>query len=373
MKNIIFFFLVLATPHLLSSCVSCDDRAVTNNSVYRNTTLWGKETKETFRINLSNRNGNYGTFLITQEGKQIMALDFTSVVSNNGREIIFSAVPRNDLLTKWQGKHMNDNADYTVTVQLNKAPQTYTVRLNDVPPGYENDYAHQTFEFGMYLSKDKVEDYFNEIEFQEMKLSNGTGASLYFGSWVNLIYTHLFWIYAILFGILSLFRGQTHFWRHVILTAIMYFTFEWDFAPARAFIISYYLCTPLLYIPLFKNNVILFLSWAGTLISLLFLAYRTWPYLGLLEWAFYLFLWGAIAFVTAFIFMDDLTYRCVNCGRFSLGWRGRTERFEKAIDHYMFLLPDGSDSSNVIADPKTIHPKTTRCAHCMTNNEGEYN
>lgn len=365
--------------YLIAICISSilvgcwgDDKDVTQNHILRKVTLWDKDAQEHFRIDLSGRNNSYGSFSIEQEGKTIMALDFTSILSNNGRTITFQAIPREDLLTDWQRKHMKDDADYTITVVLDQQSNQYLMQLKDVPPGYEDKYTNAAIGYKMFLKKGIVNEYFNEIEYQELKQVNGTGAALYFGNWVNLIYEYLFWPYAIIFALLSIGRGKGAFWNHVILTVILYITFNWDFAPARAFIASYYLCTPLLYIPPVRNSLIFIVAILGAIISMAILGYKEWLYVGLFEWIFDIACWSIATIITGIIFLSDLRERCPNCGRFALSWRGRTDRFDKAVEHFKYLKPDGSDADDIVKDPEKITLNHTRCAHCFYLSNGEY-
>ena len=365
MKKGLTSILFLCISSILVGCWSGTKRDVTQNNIIRKITLWDKDALERFRIDLSGRNNTYGSFSIEQEGKTIMALDFISIKSNDGRTIVFDATPRESVLTKRQLKHLKADADYTVTVVLDQQKNQYMVQLKDVPPGYEDNYTNFAVGYDMLLDKDVVSKYFNNLEFQELKVINGEGAALYFGNWVNLIYEYLFWIYAVIFAILSICRSRSAFWHHVIMTVILYVTFTWDFAPARAFIASYYVCTPLLYIPIVKNSLISLIAILGAVVSMAILGYREWIYVGLFEWIFDIVCWSIAAIIIGVIFLDDLKERCPNCGRFAMSWRGGTARFEKAEEHFKYLNPDGSDVDDMVEESKEIISHT-RCAHCFT-------
>ena len=368
--NIKLSLLSLVVCFILSSCWGGDNRSVTNNNVYKTTTLWNKQTKESFIIDLSGKDNLYGSFVVEQEGEDVMALDFVSILSNSGRNVVFRAIPRENLLTEWQRKRMNDETIYEVSVDLDQSGQ-YIVKFANVPPGYEEEFGNKELSFKMFLKDDVLNDYFKDIEFQELQLANGKGAALYFGNWVNLIYQHLFIPYAIIFAILAFFRGKGALWHHIILTVILFATFNLEFGPGRAFIASYYLCTPLLYVPYFRNSLIRLVTILGLLISMAYLGYKDWLYVGLIEWVIDIAGWSVTAIIAGIIFLDDLSGRCPNCGRFALSWRGRTPRFEQAIEHFKHIKVDGSDTDEMVEDPTTINPRQTRCGHCMATSNGE--
>ena len=355
---------------MLSSCWVGNKRSVTDNNVYKTTTLWNKETKESFIIDLSGTNNQYGSFVVAQEGQDIMALDFVSIMSNTGRNVVFRAVPRESLLTDWQRRHMDDETIYEVSVVLDQSGQ-YIVRLANVPPGYEEEFGNKELIFKMFLEKGVLNEYFKDIEFQELQQANGKGAALYFGSWVNTIYQYLFIPYAVIFALLAYCRGKGALWHHVSLTIIFFITFNWDFGPGRAFIAPYYLLTPFLYIPVVRNGLISLVAILGTIISMAYLGYKDWLYVGLIEWIIDIAGWSFTAIVAGFIFLDDLSARCPSCGRFALSWRGRTPRYEQAIEHFKHLKADGSDIDDMVEDPTTINPRQTRCGHCMNMSNGE--
>lgn len=365
MYKLINSSLALLSCFLLVSCFGCssDNRTVTSNGINKSTTLWEKNATYSFRINLSSTNGKYGYFEIYQERKTVMALDFISVISNNGTSVEFQAIPREELFTDWQRKKYDDQKNYNVSVLLDKDSKQYLVQFHDVPPGYEDVLANRVETFSMRLSQEKIDEYFNDVEFQQLRQTNGDGAALYLGSWVNDIYYHLFWIYAIVFGILSLFRGG--FFYHLVLTAILYITFTWDFAPARAFIISYYVATPLLYIPPVKNNFIYFVIVTGAILAMVILGYRAWNYEGLFAWVFDMAVWGGSAFVCGFLMSMDLMGRCEDCGHFSLSWRGNTKRYELAENHFRRLSSEGYEIDETIPEEGKISLDKKRCAHCL--------
>lgn len=358
--------LALLTCLLLVSCFGCssDNRTVTSNGINKSTTLWEKDATYSFKINLSSTNGKYGSFEIYQERKTVMALDFISVITNNGTSVEFQAVPREELFTNWQRKKFDDKKNYNVSVALDKDSKQYLVQFHDVPPGYEDVLANNVEIFSMRLSQEKVDEYFNDVEFQRLRQTNGDGAALYLGSWVNSIYDNLFWLYAIVFGILALARGG--FLYHLILTAILYVTFTWDFAPARAFIISYYVATPLLYIPPVKNIAIFWCVIIGALLSMAILGYRAWSYEGLIAWIFDMAIWGVSAIFSSSIMALDMEHRCANCGHFSLSWRGNTKRYELAEEHFRRMSPEGYEIDELMPEEGKISLDKKRCAHCMS-------
>lgn len=366
MRLFTYIFVVCFSSVLFVSCIGCsnDNRTVTENNVYKKTTLWEKETVLRLKIDLSDGRSNYGYFQIEQEGRPIMALDFYSVPTNNGTSVVINARPREDLFTDWQRKKYNEDGNYNVEIAFDKSSKQYLVQLHDVPPGYEDEFANQVVSFSMILSQDIVDGYFNEIEYQQLKLINGTGAGLYFGPWVNSIYENLFWLYAIVFGILALARGGILY--HLILTVILYLTFTWDVAPARAFIVSYYVATPLLYIPPVKNIVIFWCVAIGILVSMLILGYRAWNFEGLIAWVFDMVVWGISAIFCGFIMALDMEKRCADCGHFSLSWRCNTKRFELAEEHFRRLSPEGYEIDEAMPEEGKISLDKKRCARCMS-------
>lgn len=365
------YSLVLVVCCILSGCWSNNKREVTKNSVYKMTMFGGKDTKQLFTINLQGSNGQYGSFSLNQDGTVIMALDFTSVMSNNGRKIVFNAEPRESVLTDWQRKNMSEDVDYTVTVVMQKKSEEYHVKLTNVPPGYEDQFAYSEIHFGMFLEKDIINDYFDEVELQRLKKINGSGATLYYGAWSKIIPNILFLLYAIVFGIFVCLRDAVAVWRHIVLTAILLVTFIWDFAPGRAFIFTYYLCMPIMYIPFFKNKVIEWIAYMGVLVSMVIIGFNAWKYLGFFAWLFDMVCWGFVALYTTLYFMEDLTSRCSKCGRYALSWRGRTEKFDQAEEHFYSLKSDGSDIDYTPKESSSYDDSRTRCAHCFTAFNGQ--
>ena len=113
MRLFTYIFVVCFSSVLFVSCIGCsnDNRTVTENNVYKKTTLWEKETVLRLKIDLSDGRSNYGYFQIEQEGRPIMALDFYSVPTNNGTSVVINARPREDLFTDWQRKKYNEDGN----------------------------------------------------------------------------------------------------------------------------------------------------------------------------------------------------------------------------------------------------------------------
>lgn len=82
--------------------------------------------------------------------------------------------------------------------------------------------------------------------------------------------------------------------------------------------------------------------------------------------------WAVVGYIGCIMFQSDLSERCPYCGRFAVSWKGRSERFNKVLEHFNTLNEDGSDIEGV-GDTvfKTIVYKKQRCGHCMRSNDGE--
>ena len=105
------------------------------------------------------------------------------------------------------------------------------------------------------------------------------GVGKYYSDWIFLIGSYLFWIYAVVFGILACGRNQDAFIRHVVFTLAMYVTFHWSVAPATACILPYYIGMPLMYVPQIKSYWLeKGVFWTGTIVSWLYLCYMDWLY-----------------------------------------------------------------------------------------------
>ena len=200
-------------------------------------------------------------------------------------------------------------------------------------------------------------------ELEYVRHVNGTGESEYFGAWVNVFKNVLFWPYAIVFLLLGMSHDGLNRLCHIALTVALFISFNWDFAPLRAFIFAYYIFMPLLHVPRFSNQTILSGVLIVCTITMLYLGFKDWQYKGLLLWAFDMVAWGLCAYGGCILLLMQQYGRCPHCGRYALSWRSQTTRYEQAIEHYRYLNPDGSDS-NVMLDSDSAKQGNQLCAHC---------
>lgn len=368
MKRLVLLFSCVVCMLLLSSCFG-NSHTVDDNRVFTDTIISETNFKQRLIIKLDD-DRNYGSFaLLTTGYDPVMMLEFTGINYNDGRVVTFSAEPRTGLVAN-EEPLTNGQADYSVRITLNEAMQQYEVELHDVPPSFAETYAGKTISMPMQLSNEKINAYFKDLKRQEQKRLAGTGAAAYFGSWMYYVKNYLFWIYAILFGILALTRNDGSIWRHLILTAILYWTFYWDFAPARAFVIPYYIYMPLLYLPFIKNSIINSIIIFGTIAAMIWIGYNDWLYEGLFSWIIDIAGWGLMAVICLVIAVSETDKRCPHCGHFALSWYGNTPRYLNAVEHFRYLNADGSDNSNMTnGELKSNNAKIMRCGHCMMTNE----
>ena len=206
----------------------------------------------------------------------------------------------------------------------------------------------------------------NSPELEALQQTNGTGAAEYFGPWVTIVSKYLFWIYAVFFFFVTSVKGRNPFFSHIILTAIFAVTFLWNQAPGRAYIFSYYVCTPLLYIPFFSNKTIRWFHIGGCLCSLLFLVVKAWQYEGLIPFLFDVCIWGAVAAFCMLMFEMNLDERCPHCGYMAVSPKGMTQRYNYIVSHFSSINADGTESSSMSGGNISIDGlKEQRCGHCM--------
>lgn len=358
---------------LFSGCVF--NSSVTKNKQTQEIMLNGKPTNVTFIIDIDKSSrfsmkseDSYGNLYFMQNWESIIAFEFIGVKQNTGNFIEFD--------TRLQGNNRQagsrEDADFTICVTLDRKDKRYIVNLREVPDAYEDQLAYKTLYFPMNLDESVIESYFKDVDRQKGRGMAQIGLERYFGSWVYYFSDYLFWIYAILFGWLAIGRGTTAFTRHAFYTITLYFTFKIELAPACAFAIPYYICTPMLYIPFIRNRYISPLMTYGTVVSMIFLGFGLWEYQRFFSWAGYMILWAVVGYICNIMFRSDLLERCPYCGRFAVSWRGRTARYDKAPSHFRYLNEDGSDIKG-IDDTffRTITYNKQRCGHCMRSNDGE--
>lgn len=208
----------------------------------------------------------------------------------------------------------------------------------------------------------------NSTELEYLRQVNGTGAAEYFGPWINFIKDYLFWPYAIVFAILSSRYDSLPRFAHIALSIAFFISFHWDFDPLRAFIIPYYLCMPLVYVPYIKNENLTILSIGGTTVAMLFLCYKAWGYEGFFNWLIDMVAWIICAYGGLLAFMVYMDERCPKCGHFCLSMRGATPKYKGAIEHFRNLDSEGFDIREVSLGDPEIDPKDIGkqcCPHCM--------
>ena len=201
-------------------------------------------------------------------------------------------------------------------------------------------------------------------ELEYLRQINGAGAAEYFGPWVSILKDYLIWPYIVIPFILFLRQGFFTIIGHIGLATMFLVSFQFDYDPMRAFLLPYFVGMTLLFIPSIKKDAIITIMVLGTTASLLFLCYKAWAYEGFFSWLVDITVWGFCAYIgfIAFIFM---TYRrCPHCGHFALSKRGRTKRYDDAIEHFRYLDVDGSDIKDLADDGQVIE-KEVRCAHCF--------
>lgn len=259
---------------------------VFNSSVIRNKQtqeimLNGKPTNMTFIIDLDKSSrfsmkseDSYGNLYFMQNWESIMAFEFVGVKQNTGNFIEFD--------TRLQGNNrqagLREDTDVTICVTLDRKDKQYIVNLREVPRAYEDQLAYKTLYFPMNLDESIIESYFKDVDKQRGRGMTQIGLERYFGSWVYYFSNYLFWVYAFLFGWFAIGRGTTAFTRHAFYTIALYFTFKIELAPASAFAIPYYICTPMLYIPFIRNRYISPLMTFGIVVSMILLGFGLWEY-----------------------------------------------------------------------------------------------
>jgi len=358
---------------LFSGCVF--NSSVTKNKQTQEIMLNGKPTNVTFIIDLDKSSrfsmkseDSYGNLYFMQNWESIMAFEFVGVKQNTGNFIEFD--------TRLQGNNrqagLREDADVTICVTLDRKDKQYILNLREVPSAYEDHLAYKTLYFPMNLDDSIIESYFKDVDRQRGRGMAQIGLERYFGSWVYYFSNYLFWVYAFLFGWFAIGRRTTAFTRPAFYTIALYFTFKIELAPASAFAIPYYICTPMLYIPFIRNRYISLLMTYGTVVSMIFLGFGLWEYQRFFPWAGYMILWAVVGYIGSIMFHSDLLERCPYCGRFAVSWRGRTARYDKAPSHFRYLNEDGSDIEG-IDDTffRTITYNKQRCGHCMRSNDGE--
>ena len=202
----------------------------------------------------------------------------------------------------------------------------------------------------------------NELEY--LRQVNGTGAAEYFGPWVSILKDYLFWPYVVIPFILLSRQGTLAFLGHLALAIMFYISFHFDFDPMRAFLLPYFVGMTLLFIPSVKKDFIITIIVFGTIASLLFLCYKAWIYESFFSWLFDMAVWGVAAYIGFMAFIAITNSRCPHCGHFALSKRGRTKRYDDAIEHFRYLDADGSDIKTMVDDGQVID-KEVRCAHCF--------
>lgn len=207
----------------------------------------------------------------------------------------------------------------------------------------------------------------NSPELEALQQQNGAGIAEYFGSWVTVFSRYFYWIYAVVFFYFALIiRGVNAFISHVAFTIIFAVTFLWDQAPGRAYVFSYYICMPLLYIPFISNTVIRWLHIGGSFASLLFLAVKAWHYEGVIPWVFDVSIWGVVAILCMILFEFFLDERCPHCGYFAVSPKGMTQRYNNIAAHYSRINSNGIESNSMNGgNINTDGLKEQRCGHCM--------
>ena len=180
-----------------------------------------------------------------------------------------------------------------------------------------------------------------------LRITNGAGAAEYFGSWIDILKYKVFWVYAITFTLIRPGQGYSRI-IHIILCVALYVSFHWDYDPARAIIIPYFVCMPLLYIPIIKNSIIDQILLWSIILSLLFLAYEAWIYEGFFSWIIDMFVWCAVAYGGAFLLIGLRHERCPSCGHYALSWKGQTKQYNMLYTHFNKFTQDCTDISEHI-------------------------
>lgn len=213
----------------------------------------------------------------------------------------------------------------------------------------------------------------NSPELEVLQQANGTGAAEYFGPWVSFFSRYLFWIYAVVFFFAASIRGINAIVPYFAFTVIFAVTFLWDQAPGRAYIFSYYICTPLLYIPFFSNNTIRWLHIGGSLASLIYIAVKAWHYEGLIPWTFDVVIWGLVALFCMIFFEMELDERCPFCGYLAVSPKGMTQRYNNIASHFSNINNDGMESNSMSWGNINIEGlKEQRCGHCLKTSKKSF-
>ena len=187
----------------------------------------------------------------------------------------------------------------------------------------------------------------------------------FFGEWIYIISDYLFWIYAIVFGLLAYGRRKESLKRHVVITFAIYASFQWTSCPACACIIPYYIGLPLMYIPNIKNRYIDKCFWGGTILVWIYLCFMDWQKEGFVSWIVQIGVWGVVGLLFAFFMTIDLEGRCPYCGHFALSNIGETDRFQNAVSHFKVLDEKGSDQLNAIDGSLKRKSAFRRCGCCL--------
>lgn len=190
-------------------------------------------------------------------------------------------------------------------------------------------------------------------------------AADFFGEWIYIIPDYLFWIYAVVFGLLAYGRGKEALKHHIVITLAIYASFQWTLCLACACFIPYYIGVPLMYIPNIKNRYIDYLFWGGTVLVWIYLCFMDWPKERFVSWVFQVGIWGVVGLLFAFFMTIDLEGRCPYCGHFALSNIGETDRFENAVSHFNVLDEKGADQLNVIGGSLKRMSAFRHCGCCL--------
>lgn len=207
----------------------------------------------------------------------------------------------------------------------------------------------------------------NETGRAMLRITNGAGAAEYFGSWIDILKYKVFWVYAITFTLIRPGQGYSRI-IHIILCVALYISFHWDYDPLRAFILPYFICMPLLYIPIINNKIIMGVFTFCFVGSLLFLAYKAWIYEGFISWVFDMFVWGVVGFYAGSFPLGLLIIdRCPHCGHYALSWKGRTSQYNNMYAHFSKFTQECTDISESIPKEVNINSRDKTCAHCKSS------
>ena len=344
-----------------------------NNAIDNNNVVVTDDFGTTFHFSIDTELERYpGFFVVTNSNyDKVLELEFTNVTYNDGTTFAFNATPWVadfvDSKYKDSEQEMEEN-DYSVRVIAHEETEQYEIQFSRLPAFSES--IGDTLFLPMQLQSKVVKNHFAQLRHkEEMALSN-CAAAVYLGKWVYVVKYLLFWIYAVLFGLLCIGRRDGSIWRHLILTAIIYLTLHWDWAPAAAFLITYYIYTPLLYVPFIKNGIINTFTIICTLATLGFLGWQAWQCEGFFPWVGDMAIWGFSAIVCLTYALNDTNDRCPHCGHLALSRLGNTERYENTWQHFLALEQDGSDLYDMSNGDITKKNGKKRCGHChnLANN-----